>query len=402
MISAVLILNDQWFVGGEEFAPPSTEPADAVGALFAFWAERDLKPPRRLQLLYQPPWLSGATMSCPNAGRAVLRRVLQAEQPALADPERAWSYLPMVPVEDGFSTVLHIETSPWLFRFRHEMRQRGCRIEAAWPLRAVLEHLAPDSFVALAQGGRISLHRPGHEHRATWEEYAGSDAVLEVMRALAEQPAGPGVGSARLVWISDAAPGTEFPDAVGNVQHLGLGELARAMQELPLTHLANLLPPEPKLSPANAVLAAGILSWGAVAALGWQQLGEFQQRREREAAHATAVSQLQAEIAAFEANRREIESIRALTGGVGPHRAHAELLRQLAIVTPPEIVLTSFQATGDTLSLNGFVSGDPQTAQQATAGFARGLASVNAPWRFEAPTIGADGAFTLTGRLLSQ
>lgn len=398
----MLILNDQWFVGGEAFAPPSTGPADAAEALFAFWAERGLKPPRRLRVLYQPPWLSGATMSCPNAGRAVLRRVLQVEQPALADPERAWSYLPVAPVEDGFATVLHIETSPWLFRFRHAMRQRGCRIEAAWPLRAVLEHLAPDSFVALAQGGRVSLHRPGHEHRATWEDFAGQDAMLEVMRVLADQPAGPGVGPARLVWISDAAPGTEFPDTVGHLQHVGLGELARAMQDLPLTHPSNFLPPEPRLSPANAVLAAGILSWGATAVLGWHQFGEFQQRREREAAHATAVSQFQAEIAAFEANRREIESIRALAGGVGPHRAHTELLRQLAAVTPPEIVLTSFQATGDTLSLNGFVAGNPQTTQPAIAGFARGLASADAPWRFEAPTIGADGAFTLTGRFLSK
>lgn len=398
----MLILNDQWLVGGEAFAPLSTEPADAAEALFAFWAERGLKPPRRLRVLYQPPWLSGATMSCPNAGRAVLRRVLQAEQPALADPERAWSCLPVVAVEDGFSTALYIETSPWLFRFQHEMRRRGCRIETAWSLRVVLEHLAPDSFVALAQGGQVSLHRPGPEHRATWEDFACPDAVLAVMRALAEQPAGPGVGPARLVWMSDAAPGTEFPDGVGLVQHIGLGELARAMRELPLTHPSNFLPPEPRLSPANAVLAAGILSWGAAAALGWHQFGDFQQRREREAAHAAAVSQLQAEIAAFEANRREIESIQALAGGVGPHRAQAELLRHLAAVTPPDIVLTSFQATGDTLSLSGFGAGDPQTAQQAIASFARGLASVDAPWRFEAPTIGADGAFTLTGRFLSK
>ncbi len=400
--NTVLLWGDRWWFAGTGVSCEFTSLAHAAEVLAAHYA--DEPKPVRLRLLYQPDGFESVAVACPHGDRATLAAALAGEFPTLTDPDHAWGHEPVLPVGNGFSTLLHIEAQPGLFSLSARLAHLGLAVDSAWPLATFL-HALPEEWsesgavtVVALQAERAVAYRHPADAGRTVQLWHGDTTVAEVGHWLAgifaqnaEEPV--------LLFCTDDEVAAALDAYAPLDRHPGLDRLpltdALARQVmLPRYHPAQLLPRQPMVTAQRAVIAASLAflffaGWtGAVYAR-----ESIASRAETEQRQARLVA-LRAEVGHLRNNATEIASLRAaLDGGsVGP--PCGSFLTKIATTLPPEIVIASLRTSGRNIVLDGWLN--PSAPATVLDNWRARLAPADASWTLVAKP-GVGGAFNLTG-----
>lgn len=398
----MLLWGDRWWFAGTGQSGRFADLDQAVEVLVAHYAHEPK--PVRLRLLFQPDTLHSAAAPCPQGDRATLAAALAGEFPELAKADHAWSHEPVLPMGDGFTTLLHFETQPGLLRLATQLAHRGLAVDSAWPLPTFL-HALPEEWsntgavtvVAAEERRAVSYRHPADGARAVLQ-WQGDDVLTEVGdwlgRLLTAHP-----GEPVLLVPADEAAGQVFGTFVGDphhpgVEHLCLNEALACPVQLPRYHPAQLLPRTPVVTAQRALVAAGIVF---LLAAGWTGLTHAQAVRATQAAARDRMERLHAlrqEVAHLREEAAEIAGLqRSLEGGAaGP--PCGDLLDRIAATLPPEVTLRRVEFNGRTVAIDGWLA--PGTGRSAVEDWRARLAPADAPWTADA-RLGAGGAFSLTG-----
>ena len=313
--------------------------------------------PVRLRLIYQPETLVTVAVDCPHGPRAALQRALAFEHPALAAPDHAWSHEPILPVGDGYSTLLHYETEPGLFSLVARLAQRRVIVVSAWPLATFLQSLPKELsktgttlVLAFADNHNCALayHHPADGRRMV-HRWHGEAAVDEAQSWLEEETARLPDDPALLVSPNEAAD----PD---DPLSLPLHEALSSSVVLPRSHPAQLLPAASAVTPQRAVIAASIC---LLLAGGWSGAAyayEFMTWNDGQHAVAHEKSALRAEIDHYRVNAAEIVSLRAKLAGPGSSPPVGELLDAVCGALPPQLALDQVRVAQGRFTLSGHVA----------------------------------------------
>ncbi|KAB2912082.1 MAG: hypothetical protein F9K30_21190 [Dechloromonas sp.] len=350
--------------------------------------------PVRLRLIYQPDSLMTVAVACPHGPRAALQKALAFEHPAIADPARAWSHEPILPLGDGYSTLLHYETEPGLFSLVARLAHSGVIVTSAWPLATFLQSLPKELsetgailVLAFADGHDCALayHHPA-DGRPMVHRWHGEGAVDEAQTWIEEETDRRLDDQALLVSPKEAAN----PD---DPLSLPLHEALASPVVMPRSHPAQLLPAASAVTPQRAAIAASIFlllagGWGGAAYardyLAWTARHDANQQEK---------SALRAEIEHYRVNAAEIVALRARLAGPGSSPPVGELLDAVCGALPPQLALDRIRVAQGRFSLNGHV------APGATAAWEQWRNRLGGKrWTVEPAAAPRDtGAFTVNG-----
>lgn len=313
--------------------------------------------PVRLRLIYQPDTLTTVAVACPHSPRSALQKALAFEHPAIADPAHAWGHEPILPLGDGYSTLLHYETEPGLFSLVARLAQSGVIVTSAWPLATFLQSLPKELsetgttlVLAFADSHNCALayHHPA-DGRPMVHRWHGDGAVDEAQTWLEEETDRRLDDQALLVSPNEAAdPDDPFS--------LPLHEALSSLVVLPRSHPAQLLPAASAVTPQRAVVAASIFlllagGWSGAAYardyLGWTARHHANQQEK---------AGLQAQIAHYRINAAEIVALRTRLAGPGSSPPVGELLDAVCGVLPPELALDQIRIAQGRFILSGHVA----------------------------------------------
>lgn len=349
--------------------------------------------PMRLRLIYQPDSLTSVAVACPRGSRSALQQALSFEHPAIAQPGHAWSHEPILPLDDGFRTILHFEQEPGLFQLVERLGQRGITVTTAWPLATFL-HALPAEWsesgavlvVAVSATTAIAYHHPADGSR-TLKEWQGDGASTEadtwLHREMANHPRDPAL---MLVAAEPEAP-------VEGVKYLPLSDALAIPVILPRAHPGQLLPAAPFLTPQRAVIAASILLLLTGGWSGAAYARDFIAWSDGQRAATHEKSALRSEIEHYRVNAAEIVALRARLAGPGSGPPVGELLDTVCGALPPQLALDQIRVAQGRFTLTG------HAAPGATAAWEQWRNRLGSKrWTVE-PTAGPrdTGAFSVTG-----
>ena len=395
----VLLWGDRWWLADRTEPIPFAHRDEAVGALVAALAGDG---PRRLRLIYQPDGFMSVVTPCPNAGRRTLALALQEQFPGLATGEIAWSHDPILSLGESFTTVLHCESSPWLFALLEQLGSAGIAVEEVWPLPTWLQAL-PDEWsdtgaltvLAIAGERACAYHHPatGSRQLIAWPPNGPTTPKLWLANLLDRDPAEP-----VLVVTDEATAGAarSQDSARPGLRHLTLPEALAHSATIPSRHPARLLPAEPVVTVSRAVLVAslalllatgGMVGPWALAHVNARRAALVQTERERA---------LSAEVAHLRTNAAEIAALREdAAGRTAPFAG--ELLRRLAVTVPPEVTLATLRADAGSFAAQGFLA--PQASGGVLDRWQQALAGDRERSQVQIETLPKrDGAFYLRGQ----
>lgn len=395
----VLLWGDRWWLAGRTDAIPFTHRDEAAGELVAALAG---DAPRRLRLVYQPDGFMSVVTSCPKAGRRTMALALQEQFPGLATEEIAWSHDPILSVGESFTTVLHCESSPWLFALIGQLGSAGIAVEEVWPLPTWL-HALPDEWsdtgaltvLAIAGNRACAYHHPatGARQVIAWPPNEPTTPELWLANLLDRDPAEP-VLVVTDEATSDAAwsPGPARP----GLRHLTLPEALSHSATIPSRHPARLLPVEPVVTASRAVLASSLAL--LIAAVGVVVPWVVGHVNARNAALVQTVREraLSVDVAHLRINAAEIAALREEAAGRTRPFAGA-LLRRLAATVPPEVTLATLRADPGSFAAQGFVA--PQASSGVLDRWQQALAQDQERSQVQIESLPkSDGAFRLRGQ----
>lgn len=404
MINTVLLWGRAWWVDDAEGPLPFDDLSQAADVLAHHY--RDGK--TRLRIVYQPDHLETISIRCPNAGRTTLAMVLAADFPALEDPRCAWSYEPILPIGQEFSTVLHFEREPGaLFALTNGLEKLGFAIESVWPLGTFIHALPKEwntsgatNILALQPQYACAYHHPADGPRAI-HVWRGENALAEVAEwlhtLLAKNPAEP-----LLIVAEDEE--TEALDAIvpfleserinDSIHFLQICEALDADAVLPRHHPAQLIPPAPLLSPRRAIIAASAAMLAVTALWSAVQVHDSLTRQAENAQREQKERTLRGEVVQLRANAHEIATLNADLVAMAP-RAVGVMLQRLARTLPRGIALASLNVSASGFTLTGYVA--PMAPPGIVAAWVEKFASAGGSLRFQpASPLTPDGRFTLT------
>ena len=395
----VLLWGDRWWLAGRTEAIPFAHRDRAAGELVAALAGDG---PRRLRLIYQPDGFTSVVTPCPQAGRRMLALALQDQFPGLSTGEIAWSHDPILPLGESFTTVIHFESSPWLFAVLEQLASAGIVVEEVWPLPTWLQALPDEwsdsgAFTVLAISGdcACAYHHPatGARQVLAWPTNGPTTPTLWLANLLDRDSGEP------ILVVTDAATSdTAWPQGAARpgLRHLTLPEALAHSATIPPRHPARLLPAEPVVTASRAVLVASVallLATGGMAGpWGWahvkaRQTALVQTERERA---------LSAEVAHLRANAAEIAALREEAAGRTAPFA-GDLLRRLAKTVPPEATLATLRADAGSFAAQGFLA--PQASGGVLDRWQQALARDREGSQVQVQSLPKrDGAFYLRGQ----
>ncbi|MBL9186735.1 MAG: hypothetical protein JNK23_04605 [Opitutaceae bacterium] len=365
MTTTVLLCGTAWWLPQRPepvtFAYREAAAAVLVGALAG-------DGPRRLRLIYHPEGFASTATPCPHVPRRTLGLALQEQFPGLDTEDLAWSHEPILRIGEGFATVIHRESDPWLVGLVAQLATAGIEIESAWPLATWLSALPEEwsesggTTVLAVIGDQACAYRHaagGVRHVEQWPGAASGAPEAWLRDILARETDEP------VLVVTANAPSIERFASAGQTtvqRHLPLPEALTWAATLPRKHPAQLLPEPPLFTPNRAAFAASValLALGAASFAPWMRAhlaapADVAALRAREGV-------LRAEIAHLRANATEIDALRAgLAQRTAPFAG--PLLRRIAATVPPEITLTVLEATPDAVEARGYVApGAPEGA----------------------------------------
>ena len=401
----VLLWGDRWYFPDREASEPFQHVVHAAEMLADEFAGEPK--PVKLRLLYQPDALESVGVACPQGNRRVLTLALAGEYPVLDQPDHAWSHEPILPLHDGYSTVLHFEREPALVALSAQLARLGLAVDSAWPLVTFL-HALPEEWtdsgavtaVAVRAEAAVAYHHPKDGPRSVlaWHgATAVADAGQWVAAALADHPN----ESIRVVCTDDTAVDT-FNACVGHAERTGLEtiRLSEALGRrvvLPRYHPAQLLPREPLVSAQRCAMAAGI---ALLLAAGWAGFAYgrdwFAIRAEVAARHAKLAA-VRTEAAHLRQNAVEIAGLRSLVEGGTAGPPGGALLRKLSTLPPQEIALSTFRLEGRVFELTGWIA--PEAPAGLLERWRQSVAPPDAAWTLDVRGTGG-GGFAARGTFL--
>ena len=353
--------------------------------------------PVRLRLIYQPATMKTVEVACPHGPRAALQKALAFEHPAIADPARAWSYEPILPLGDGHSTLLHYETEPGLFPLVARLAQSGVIVTAAWPLATLLQSLPKEvsqtgTVLVLAwdedltHNCALAYYHPADGRRTVLQWWDEDGAVDEAQAWIGKETARLKEDPALLVSPMDA-------DAPDDPSSLPLHKALSSPVALPRSHPAQLLPAASAVTPQRAAVAASIF---LLLAGGWSGVAyarEFMAWKETQRIAAHEKSVLRTEIEHYRINSAEIVALRTKLAGPGSSPPVGELLDTVCGALPPQLALDQIRIAQGRITLNGHV------APGATAAWEQWRNRLGGKrWTVEPAAAPRDtGAFTIKG-----
>lgn len=353
--------------------------------------------PVRLRLIYQPATLKTVEVACPRGPRAALQKALAFEHPVIADPARAWSYEPILPLSDSHSTLLHYEAEPGLFPLVARLAQSGVIVTTAWPLATLLQSLPKEvsqtgTVLVLAydedltHNCALAYYHPAGGRRTVLQWWDEDGAVDEAQAWLGEETARLKDDPALLVSPMDAAD----PD---NSLSLPLHEALSSLLALPRSHPAQLLPAVPAVTPQRAAVAASIFLLLAGGWSGAAYAREFMAWNEVQRTTVHEKSTLRTEIENYRVNAVEIVALRTKLAGPGSSPPVGELLDAICGALPSQLALDQIRIAQGRFTLSGHV------APGATAAWEQWLNRLGGKrWTVEPAAAPRDtGAFTING-----
>lgn len=354
----VLLCGTAWWLPQRPEPVPFVNRDEAAAVLVGALAGDG---PRRLRLIYHPEGFASTVTACPHVPRRTLGLALQEQFPGLDTADLAWSHEPILRLGEGFTTVIHREADPWLVALVAQLAAAGIAIESAWPLETWL-HALPEEWSE--SGGTTVLAVIGDRARA-YRHAAGGVRQVEqwprplsgapeawLREILAREPDEP------VLVVTAGAPDVARFAAAGQtpvLRHVPLAEALTWPATIPRRHPAQLLPEPPLFTPNRAAFAAtvALLAFGAASIAPWVRAlaaapADVAAMRARE-------QTLRDEIAHLRSNAAEIDALRAslaqrATPFAGP------LLRRIAATVPPEIALTTLDATPEAVEARGYVA----------------------------------------------
>lgn len=398
----VLLWGDRWWFAGSDTALAFQNLAHAVEVLAAHLANEPK--PIRLRLIYQPDAFASVAAACPAGDRGTLADALAADYPALGDPSCAWSHEPVLPWQEGHSTVLYFEREPGLFALAVQLARLGLAVDSAWPLGTFLQLLPEEwsesgAVTAVAiEAERAVAYRHSGDTRRMVLAWRGHGAIAEVgqwLRPILAQNA----GEPLLLVFSDHEAAARLESHVTleghpGVEQISLGSALCRRAALPRYHPAQLLPRGPVITAERAVIAASLAFLCTAAWSGVTLAHEWRAARTEAHSQETRSAGLRAEIARLQVNASEIAALRSVidSGAAGP--PWGALLEQLAATTPPEIVLDALRVDGRNVELNGWLA--PSSPSSALEAWRARLAPAPGPWTVNV-RAGNGGAIRVTG-----
>ena len=353
--------------------------------------------PVRLRLIYQPATLKTVEVVCPHGPRARLQKALTLEHPAIADPTRAWSYEPILPLGDSHSTLLHYETEPGLFPLVARLAQSGVIVTTAWPLATLLQSLPKEvsrtgTVLVLAydedltHNCALAYYHPADGRRTVLQWWDEDGAVDDAQAWLGEETARLKDDPALVVSPMDAAD----PD---NPWSLPLHEALSSPLALPRSHPAQLLPDASFVTAQRAAIAAGIVLLLAAGWSGAAYAREFNTWSRGQQAALQEKATLRAEIEHYRINSAEIVALRAKLAGPGSSPPVGELLEAVSNALPPQLALDQIRVAQGRFTLSGHV------VPGATAAWEQWRSRLGGKrWTVEPAAAPRDtGAFTING-----
>jgi hypothetical protein len=395
----VLLWGDRWWLAGRTEPIPFAHRDEAAGELVAALAG---DAPRRLRLIYQPDGFMSVVTPCPKAGRRMMALALQEQFPGLATDEIAWSHDPILSVGESFTTVLHCESSSWLFALIEQLGSAGITVEEVWPLPTWLQAL-PDEWsetgastvLAIAGNRACAYHHPatGARQVITWPPNQPTTPDLWLANLLDRDPAEP-----VLVVTDEAVPrATWSPDPMRpGLRHLTLTEALSHSATIPSRHSARLLPAEPAVTASRVVLAASLALLIAAGGMVGPWMLAHVNARHAVLVQTTRERALSADVAHLRANAAEIAALREEVAGHTAPFAGA-LLRRLAATVPPEVTLATLRADTGSFAAQGFVA--PQASRSVLDRWQQALAPGGERPQVQIESLPkSDGAFRLHGQ----
>lgn len=353
--------------------------------------------PVRLRLIYQPATLKTVEVACPRGPRAALQKALAFEHSAIADPARAWSYEPILPLGDSHSTLLHYETEPGLFPLVARLAQSGVIVTAVWPLATLLQSLPKEvsetgTVLVLAwdedltHNCALAYYHPADGRRTVLEWWDEDGAADEAQAWIGKETARLKDDPVLLVCPMDAA---DPADPLS----LPLHEALSSPLALPRSHPAQLLPDAPFVTAQRAAIAAGIVLLLAAGWSGAAYAREFIAWQDGQRAAAREKSTLRTEIEHYRINSAEIVALRTKLAGPGSSPPVGELLDVVCGALPPQLALDQIRVAQGRFTLSGHV------APGATAAWEQWRNRLGGRrWTMEPAAVPRDtGAFTIKG-----
>ncbi|MCB1104584.1 MAG: hypothetical protein H7A44_08465 [Opitutaceae bacterium] len=384
-MTTVLLWGNRWWLPHHPLPIPFSHPAQAADQLAAAWSD----PNRTIRLIYQPDDLDSVPVQCPNGNRSTLTCALAEDHPVMVHPGHVWSYEPILPMGDGFGTLLHYEATPGLYALVHRLREHGFTISSVWPMITWLNGLPPDlspsgaMTICALHTDRFCLYRQSTGGTRAFRAGHSGDILKAVSSHLADLPTHVETEFVLFVSTDDALVEsliTQIP--VDDRQILGVlsltGSLAKAVPLGP-KHPAQLLPPVPVItapkllsviSGACLLIALGL---SVTPAINWwnQQANRRAQAQEKQTLLATVG-----------------------TDAIDP-LPWDQFVSRLTTSLPAEVVLTTIQADRQGFELDGGIANGSSGANLAL--WQQSLQGQGAPWNLAAETYGAS-AFKVKGR----
>ncbi len=389
-----LLWGHRWWLAGRP-EPLAFESLSHAAEVLQAHLANDLRP-ARLRLIYQPDTLVTVAAPCPRGVRSVLQKALAGEHPALANPAHAWSHEPILPLGDGFSTLLHYETEPGLLPLIERLGQCGLIVTSAWPLATWLkalpkEHSSTGATLVMAfdddNERALAYHHPA-DGRPAVHVWRGASAVDEAQTWLGEETDRLKDAPALLVSPMDnAVP----DDPLSLPLHLALASPIALLQ----SHPAQLLPAAPAVTPQRTAIAASILLLLAGGWSGAAYVRDYLAWTEQQQANRQEKATLQTEIDHYRINTAEIVSLRTHLAGPGSSPPVGALLDAVCSALPAQLALDQIRVAQGRFTLRGHIApGATAVWEQWRSRFGNGR------WKLEPVALRDNGAFTLSGVFL--
>jgi hypothetical protein len=366
-----------------------------------------------VRIVFHPASIEMREVSCANAGRSRLHRLLSREFPVLKAAGTLWAMDSIRPDGGGHGTMLYIDVHSLLPRLVDGLARLGIRTEGAWPLQSLVEAAAPAAVCRESSCAVVAI--AGHALVSSWNS-AGVRSVHHHDGGGFAEDALTDLGTALALLEGDGAlPGLCALENVAGTALLRnrLGDPGAAATSiaaflerarfLRAAGISNFLPRR-YMGAAKRVLAglAAALGLAMMAGAAWFAHATWQYRNRTLRSEGEAGEHRLQMRAAIESRLVAQDEIRRLEQALAqlqtpPQREYA-LLTAISRLIPNEVEVLDISTRGEDFSILGRCEGNPAGPRAVLAKFRQDLESEGSPWSLAAePAAGTGPEFSWHG-----